>query len=460
MDRSSARDVVFDERDASRWSADQLAKVQVERMRATVQRCLDRHPHYGPRLRRAGLGPADIRAPGDIAKLSLTTKSEFLTAPDAFRLTPGTPVSSGDLLWDVMYTTGSTTGEPAPVYATSADHFAHLAAARREGLFIGLSSVDCIANLLPLTKFPMGAYARSASDAASLDASMIWCHTGRSGDGYYVHHTLDEAIDLVCAHRATVLWGIASFIRRFLLRCAERKVLLPSVRMSLVTGEAVTDGLKAELARLMLQAKSAGHLVINRYGATELGTSLYECAPGSGLHLLTPEDVYFEVVDLASQAAVPDGEVGSLAFTHLHRTGTVLLRYLIGDVTSLSHEQCPSCGRTSPRLLAPPRRTAGSVKIKGTLVDLNGLHEQLANFQEVNEAQILVRREDPKDPYSADTLEIRIVAHSPTRSGLAEAVAALTNKTTMITPIVSVVSDGALFDPLTTPKAQYIVDQR
>lgn len=429
-------------------------------MRATVQRCLDRHPHYGPRLRHAGLGPVDIQAPDDMAKMSLTTKTEFLTAPDTFRLTPGTPASSDDLLWDVMYTTGSTTGQPAPVYATSADHFAHLAAAQREGSFIGLSSMDIIANLLPLTTFPMGAYARSASDAASVGASMIWCHTGRSTDGHHVHHSLDEAIELVCAHRATVLWGIASFIRRFLLRCAERKILLPAVRMSLVTGEAVTDGLKTELARLMSQANAAGLLVVNRYGATELGTSLYECAPGSGLHLLTPEDVYVEVVDVASQAAVPDGEVGSLAFTHLHRTGTVLLRYLIGDVTSLSHEQCPSCGRTSPRLLAPPRRTAGLMKIKGTLVDLNGLHEQLTNMQDVNEAQILVRREDSTDPYSADTLEIRIVAHSTAGHRLSQVITALTNRTTMITPIVSVVADGALFDPLTTPKAQYILDQR
>lgn len=441
-----------------------MAKLQTERLRVTVQRCLDRHPHYGPILRRSGIKASDIASPADLAMLPLTTKADFLAAPDSFRLTPsvsdGPEGVSGDLLWDVMYTTGSTTGQPAPVYASSADHHAHLAAVHREGSFIGLSERDTIANLLPLTAFPMGAYARSASDAASVGAAMIWCHTGRSDGGQRVHRSLDEAIDLVSAHHATVLWGIASFVRRFLLRCAERGIRLPSVRMSLVTGEAVTEALKAELARLMLEVDSTERKVINRFGATELGTSLYECAPGSGLHLLTPEDVYLEIVDPVSKRALPDGELGPLAFTHLNRTGTVFLRYLIGDITSLSHDPCPSCGLTTPRLIASPRRSAGLVKIKGTLVDLNGLHDNLTTLEHVNEAQILVTRIDPADVFSPDVLEIRIAAETAEQANLSETVTALATRVTLVRPRVSFVSAAELFDPLTAPKAQYIVDRR
>ena len=442
-----------------RWPVEQMAALQSKRLRVTVQRCLDRHPHYAPLLRDSGVRPAELVTPADLAALPLTAKSDFLAAPESFRLTPA-PSEGSDVLWDVMYTTGSTTGQPAPVYASSLDHIAHLAAARREGSFIGLSNRDTIANLLPLTPFPMGAYARSASDAASVGAAMVWCHTGRSDDGERVHRSLDEAIDLVRTHRATVLWGIASFVRRFLLRCTERGVSLESVRMSLVTGEAVSASLKAELARLMLGAGAGEQQVVNRYGATELGTSLYECEPGSGLHLLTPEDVYLEVVDPVTERTLPDGEVGPLAFTHLNRTGTVFLRYLLGDITSLSHDPCPACGLNAPRLVTPPRRSAGLVKIKGTLVDLNGLHENLTTLQQVNEAQILVTRVSSADAFSPDVLEIRIAADVAAQVALSETVTALVTEVTLVRPKISFVSAGELFDPLTAPKAQYIVDRR
>jgi len=446
--------------DALRWSREHLTRVQSERLRLTLQQCGDRHPHYAALWRQQDIDVSSIHSPAELARLPLTTKSDFLAAPDSFRLGPDQAAPSQDLLWDVMYTTGSTTGQPAAVYATAGDHYRHLAAARREGEFIGLSRQDTVANLLPLTPFPMGAYARSASDAAAVGAAMVWCHTGRADGDLQVHHSLDEAIDLVVGHRATVLWGIASFVRRFLLRCVERGVALPAVRMCLVTGEAVTEGLRSELARLMDEVDAAAHRVVNRYGATELGTSLYECAPRSGLHLLTPEDIHLETVDVDTGLPVPDGQPGALAFTHLNRTGTVLLRYLLGDITSLTLDPCDACGRTTPRLLTPPTRSAGLVKVKATLVDLNALHESLAALNAVHDVQILVTRADRTDPFSPDVLQIRAAAAPEAHTSLRDTIATLTTAVALVRPEISFVLPGALFDPLAGPKAQYIIDRR
>ncbi|MDI1289072.1 MAG: hypothetical protein PSX37_03855, partial [bacterium] len=242
--------------DPLRWGRDELRVVQAEGLRRTVAACAVRHPFYSRLWRSLGVDVGDIRELSDLAALPLTSKSDFLAAPDSFRLGPDADADA-DVLWDVMYTTGSTTGQPSAIYASARDHLAHLAAAKREGTFIGLGSSDTIANLLPLTAFPMGAYARSASDAAAVGAAMIWCHTGRAEGHAGTHRSLDEAIDLVVDHDATVLWGIASFVRRFLLRVVERKLVLSSVRMSLVTGEAVTEALRAELSRLMVEAGTA-----------------------------------------------------------------------------------------------------------------------------------------------------------------------------------------------------------
>ena len=58
-----------------------------------------------------------------------------------------------------------------------------------------------------------------------------------------------------------------------------------------------------------------------------------------------------------------------LAITHLHRRGTVLLRYLVGDVVTLARAPCPHCGRDGERVVATPRRTGGLVKCRGMLVN-------------------------------------------------------------------------------------------
>lgn len=449
-----------DDLDPTRWSRQQLASVQDERLVATLRRCADRHPHYSDLWRRRGVDVASIRSTDELARLPLTTKSDFLAAPDSFRLRPRPGDLPEDLLWDVMYTTGSTTGQPSAVYATAADHHRHLAAARREGGFIGLGAEDTIANLLPLTPFPMGAYARSASDAAAVGAAMVWGHTGRGDPEVDVHRSLDEAVDLVLTHRATVLWGIASFVRRFLMRCADRGVELGSVRMCLVTGEAVTASVRSELARLMRHVGAAADQVVNRYGATELGTSLYECAPGSGLHLLTPEDIFLETVDAETGQPVDDGQVGALAFTHLQRSGTVLLRYLLGDLTSLSHEPCPHCGRTTPRLTTPPTRSAGLVKVKGTLVDLNALHERLRAIGGVQDVQIVLTRADQGDAFSPDVLEVRACVPAGAEGSLREAIVSHTARLAFLSPQVSFVPPGELFDPFAGPKTPFIVDKR
>lgn len=458
--QSGVSDPAADDTDPLRWSAAQLASVKGARLRVMLSQCADRHPHYSATWRDRNLDVAAINSTDDLIRLPLTTKADFLAAPDSFRLQPRPEGLPEDLLWDVMYTTGSTTGQPSAVYATAADHHRHLAAARREGHFIGLGAQDTIANLLPLAPFPMGAYARSASDAAAVGAAMVWGHTGRSDPEVDVHHSLDEAVDLVLWHRATVLWGIASFVRRFLLRCVERGVELASVRMSLVTGEAVTESVRSDLARLMRRAGAADDRVVNRYGATELGTSLYECAPGSGLHLLVPEDVHLETVDADTGLPVGDGEIGALAFTHLRRSGTVLLRYLLGDLTSLSHEPCPACGRTTPRLTTPPTRSAGLKKIKGTLVDLNALHERLSAIGGVQEIQIVLTRADLADEFSPDVLLVRASVPLGAEVSLRDAIVNQTSALAFVSPEVSFVPPGELFDSLAGPKAPFIVDRR
>ncbi|MFH1259481.1 MAG: hypothetical protein ABII74_06705 [Elusimicrobiota bacterium] len=73
--------------------------------------------------------------------------------------------------------------------------------------------------------------------------------------------------------------------------------------------------------------------VVNEYGACESGVIAFEC-PNGNLHT-TMENVYLEVSDK-----------GKLLITNFNNLSMPFIRYEIGDVVSISDEQC-ACGRKS-----------------------------------------------------------------------------------------------------------------
>ena len=66
---------------------------------------------------------------------------------------------------------------------------------------------------------------------------------------------------------------------------------------------------------------------------------------------------------------LPDGERGALAVTHLNRRGTVLVRFLVGDIVAVERGACPHCGRFGDRIVGPVVRTRDLVKVKGMLIN-------------------------------------------------------------------------------------------
>jgi phenylacetate-coenzyme A ligase PaaK-like adenylate-forming protein len=217
------------------------------------------HPYYSRLMRQLGLKPADITTVDDLVLLPVTTKQQFLADPDAFRLNvPSLPVEMR-ALWEVIYTTGTSTGVPAPVYSTTFDHLAYMHQARRRRSFIPLSERDIVVSLFPATTFPMGAYNRAVSEAAAYGAALVLAQTGRPPRYFGLHRSLADAAELVVSHRATVLWGVASFVRRLLLHAETHQLDFSSVRMVMVTGEASSvaalEGMRNRLRRL----DRAGH---------------------------------------------------------------------------------------------------------------------------------------------------------------------------------------------------------
>ena len=435
-----------------------IEQVQNERLRIMLALCARGHPYYRERWAQAGIDINEIRTVADLERLPLTPKQDLMAAPEAFRLhLPDLPLHER-VLWEVIYTTGST-AEPTPVYNTTHDYHAYLFQARRVAEISDIKASDVIANLFPLTPAPMGAFVRSATNAYAAGAAIFAALPGAPHGHFGVQRSLDEAVRAIAMHRATILWGVPSFVRRVLLRAIEFKADFSSVRMCAITGEASSPAMREELRRCLRELGAAGTTVFDRYGSTEMG-AFAQCQEEGDWHNPAPEIQYHEVLDAETGRRLPDGERGALAVTHLDRRGTVLIRFTVGDTVSIDHATCPHCGRNSERVVGPVVRTKDLVKVKGMLINPAVLLETLQGLPGIEELQVVVAKVDANDPFSMDEMVVRVATQSTDQAAMANLIADKAQEAVRVRPRVEFTPAKEIYDVGNQTKAKRFIDKR
>ncbi len=147
----------------------------------------------------------------------------------------------------------------------------------------------------------------------------------------------------------------------------------------LLAEEIAKRGVRDELAlrKGVIGSERWGEKMRNRI-QTELGIEIYDiygltevygpgigisCDEHHGMHIW--EDyVYIEVVDPATGAPLPDGEIGELVLTTLQKEGAPLIRYRTHDLTRIIPGDC-ACGMHHPRIDTLVGRTDDMFKVKG-----------------------------------------------------------------------------------------------
>ncbi len=327
--------------DPLRQPTEQIEALQSERLRELLGLCARGHRYYKRTWAAAGVDIASIQTIAELERLPLTFKADLMAEPESFRLNvAGLPLAERTL-WDVIYTTG-TTSEPTPVYNTTHDYHAYLFQSRRVAEISGIRESDVIANLFPLTPAPMGAFVRSAANAYASGAAIFAVLPGAPHGRFDVQRSLDEGLGLVERHRATVLWGVPSFVRRTLLRAGELSADWTSLRMCVISGETSTPAIATSSAMHARRRRPRHHrlrsLRIDGAGcirAMRRGRRLAQPGPGD------PVPRGRGSADRPPAARRP---ARMLAVTHLDRRGTVLLRYVVGDEVALTRAPCPACG--------------------------------------------------------------------------------------------------------------------
>lgn len=431
----------------------EIEATQARRFVETMQRIAAAHPYYRRVLAERGLGAADFRSLDDLGRLPLTRKQDYMREPEAFRLVDAALPEEMQAVWDVMYTTGSSAGRPTPFVSTSFDFFRILELNRNMLRLRGVRGDDVIANLFPLTARPHGAFIRALHAAASMNIRVVAALPGNPSPYFSLGHGLDEVVEIVARNRATILWGVPSYVRRVVARAEELAADFRAVRLAFVTGEGLGEPARAALTSAMRRIGCADAWVSISYGATEMQGGMVECAPGSGYHNPAPDQLHVEIVDPQSGTPLAEGEPGLVTITHLQRTGTVLLRYALGDTSILSRGQCRDCGSWTDRLVAMPRRADSLMKIKGTLVNPDVLVEAAESVLQSGEFQFVVTRGED----GADALAVRV---PPQAAALAEPLARAVKQAVGVTAQVELAEPRAFADPSRSWKMKRVVDLR
>ncbi len=443
---------------------EEMKRRQSQLLRRQVEWAYEGSPYYREIFDRQGLVPGDIQSLDDLAKLPVTAKKTYMERPEDFRLKFRNP-SPYDQYYDVTYTTGTTMGKPTPFHNTSYDHFLLTRAVMRYMKIACVTPDDIIVNTFPLGVVPHIGYFRMNQIAFSIGARLIVGNTGSPFPEAAVHRTMYDLIEMIARYKVTVIGGIGSFCRRLIVEAERKGMDFSSVRNVLAMGEGVPKGMREDMRDRLQKMGAKNVFISNPFGFTECQASFAECVEFSGCHNYDPSLYFMEVVNPETGERLPDGETGQLAITHLNRRGTVLLRYLIGDLSAITNETCPHCGRTGQRLIIKAGSTYGTrtkelVKLKGTLINPETMKSEIANVPGVAEYQIIFTKEDLNDPYSLDRLLIKVAVSERNPDLVAKEIRERILITAEMTPKVEIAKPEEIYDPTKTLKATRVIDLR
>ena len=146
-------------------SRDEIAAVQIERLRATLQHAHDNIPHYGSRFDDAGLAPADLESLEDLCAFPFTVKEDLRrNFPFGMFAVPRERVMR-------IHASSGTTGTPTVVGYTRADLDMWADVMARSMRAAGVRSGD----LVQISYATACSPAASASTAAPNASVAPWC---------------------------------------------------------------------------------------------------------------------------------------------------------------------------------------------------------------------------------------------------------------------------------------------
>ena len=406
----------------------ELSARQGERLAALLAHVHGRSAFYTRKLDAAGIRIDELRLPDDLVQLPLTTKGELI-ADQAAHPPWGTVLTEPIEHYTRYCQTSSTTGRPLCWIDTNESWQWMLECWKTVYRAADVGAGDRA--FFPFSFGPFLGFWAGFEAGCQLGIHCV------PGGGM----TSQQRLAIIEAIGATVICCTPTYALRLAEVAAEhgsRRPLSESrVRMIIVAGE---PGGSIPATRQRIEERW-GARVIDHHGATEVGPISFECLEAPGFLHVNEGEYICEVLDIASDRAVSDGERGELVVTNLGRTANPVIRYRTGDIVVRQSSVC-RCGRSWARLeggiLA---RADDMINIRGVNVYPASIESVVRRFSEVAEFRSTVSR---AGSLRALTLEIEATGETNSQSDLAARVSHQLRLALGLTVPVKVVVAGTL----------------
>jgi phenylacetate-CoA ligase len=417
----------------------QLDKLQLKLLRILARRIYEFSPFYHDKMRTAGVMPDDIISLVDLQKLPFMTKKDLREAyPNRLFM-----CDRSELIR--YHASSGTTGKPTIVGYTRNDveNWSESLARAMTSVGLGKDDVIQVSNTYGLFSGGLGFHYA----AEKIGAVVVPASTGNT----------ERQLELIRDLEVTAIAATPSYLM-YMGEVAERMGIDinrdTKLRIGLLGAEPWSDRMRDRIFETM------GVKGINCYGASELYGPLFsECSEQSGIHVWG-DIALLEIIDPDTDEVLGPGEKGEMVITMLQKEALPIVRYRIGDITTMEDEVC-ACGRAHPRISRIQGRVDDMIIIRGINVFPSQVEHSLMQHPELgNEFQLVVDRKGHLDNMLVRT-ELKPEAFTDNIIELNALRERISNR---LKGVLNVSANVELVQPGTLPrfegKAKRVVDRR
>ncbi len=416
-------------------SRDEIAALQLARLKKTLAEAYANVPHYRAAFEAAGVHPEDCRTLEDLAHFPMTTKADLrATYPFGLFAVPRAALAR-------IHASSGTTGKPTVVGYTRGDLDVWAALVARSIVAAGGRAGMMLHNAYGYGLFTGGLGLHAGAE--HLGCVVVPVSGGMTER--QVQLIADFAPDIITVTPSYLLAILDEFRRQ------GRDPRATSLKVAILGAEPWSEAMRAEI-----EAAFDIHAV-DIYGLSEvMGPGVAsECVETKdGLHLWE-DHFYPEIIDPESGAVLPDGERGELVLSSLTKEAMPVIRYRTRDLTRL----LPGTARSFRRMERIQGRSDDMIILRGVNVFPSQIEEILLRSAFLTgHYQIELTREG-----RMDAMAVRIEAEpdawgTPALAGEDVNLAHHIKDTIGVTASVAIVAPGSIERSL--GKARRVIDRR
>jgi phenylacetate-CoA ligase len=298
-----------------RASRDEIAALQLTRLRETLANVYANVPHYKRAFDDKGVHPDDLRTLADLAKFPFTGKADLrANYPFGMFAVPREQVVR-------VHASSGTTGKPTVVGYTQGDidHWANLVARSLRAAGVRRGDMVHVAYGYGLFTGGLGAH----YGAERLGCTVVPMSGGQT----------EKQVQLIQDFKPDAIMVTPSYMQ---VICEEfrRQGLDPremSVRVGIFGAEPWTEAMRRDIQQ------AADIDAVDIYGLSEvMGPGVAsECVETQDGPVIWEDHFYPEIIDPETGEVLPDGQEGELVFTTLTKQAFPVIRYRTRDLTRL-----------------------------------------------------------------------------------------------------------------------------